>query len=82
MMLMPPRSVWSALLGIDEQLVRTPLLDPRLPSLSTKNCHPSRLAAGAFSNPHEGHGLLNAVPHSLQNFRPSGFSLLQGAQMI
>src|SRR5262245_21746710 len=41
---------------------------------------PQNLATGAFSKPHEAHGVLNGVPHSLQNFSPSGFSVLHFAQ--
>src|SRR6516165_5586282 len=43
---------------------------------------PQNFAVGAFSNPHEAHGALNVAPHSLQNFRPSGFSVLHCAQII
>jgi hypothetical protein len=41
---------------------------------------PQNLAAEAFSKPHDAQGVLNGVPHSLQNFSPSGFSVLHFAQ--
>jgi hypothetical protein len=43
---------------------------------------PQNFAIGAFSNPHEAHDALNAAAHSLQNFSPSGFSVLHLAQII
>src|SRR6516165_11588299 len=43
---------------------------------------PQNFAPGAFSKPHEAHGVLNGAPHSLQNFNPSGFSVLHFAQSI
>jgi hypothetical protein len=43
---------------------------------------PQNFAVGAFSNPHEAHGTMNAAPHSLQNFNPSGFSVLHFTQIM
>jgi hypothetical protein len=43
---------------------------------------PQNFAAGTFSNPHEAHDALNAAPHSLQNFNPSGFSVLHFGQIM
>jgi hypothetical protein len=43
---------------------------------------PQNFAVGAFSNPHDTHGPMKAAPHSLQNFNPSGFSVLHFAQIM
>src|SRR5262245_54328643 len=43
---------------------------------------PQNFAAGAFSKPQEAQGVLNGAPHSLQNFNPSGFSVLHFGQSI
>jgi hypothetical protein len=43
---------------------------------------PQNFALGAFSKPQDTHGDLNAAPHSLQNFNPSGFSVLHFAQIM
>jgi hypothetical protein len=37
---------------------------------------------GTFSKPHLAQIRVNAAPHSLQNFSPSGFSVLQFEQRI
>src|SRR5215469_7329625 len=43
---------------------------------------PQNLAAGAFSKPQAAQGVLNGAPHSLQNFNPSGFSVLHFVHSI